>query len=107
VIGSDTSMTSGFSIIGACSIAGAGSVTGCTITDIVGIGVIVATAAAAAWAAMTYLPMRSRYILYHALANRYMVAMFAIQILASSFILANATLLDSLTTLSIMDWASN
>jgi hypothetical protein len=44
---------------------------------------------AAAYAAITSLPMRSRYIWCHALANGSMVVMSAIKILDSRVILAN------------------
>jgi hypothetical protein len=45
--------------------------------------------------------------MYHALANGSMLDMSACKIFSSSFILVNATLLDSFIALSIVAWASN
>jgi hypothetical protein len=106
-IASAYSMTRASFVIGCSSITGGCSIAGFSIIGVVGIGATVAATTTAAWAAMTSLPMRSWNIMYKALANRSMVDMSTIKILASSFSLANTTLLVSFATLSIVAQASN
>jgi hypothetical protein len=102
LVGGAASMTFGSSITGGCSIIGSCTIiVGCYITGGTGVGVD----EGASCVVMTSLLMHSWYIMYHALGNGSMVDKSTVKIVASSSILANATLLDSFIGLRIMAWA--